>query len=882
MNSAILDNLQGKEGNYILPFFWQHGEDEKTLRTYMGAIYDCGIRSVCVESRPHPDFVGPKWWADMDVILDEARRRNMKVWILDDSHFPTGYANGALADAAPALCRQGVVCRTVPVTGGAAVELALEPYLHPKHEPAGMESYFMQGKTLRVFDDDRLLSASAHGADGAAIPLNAYVENGVLRWDAPAGDWTICLCALSRNLGPRHDYINMMSRESCRVLIDTVYEPHWAHYKDDFGKTIAGFFSDEPELGNGHMYMGDNRVGTSEDLPWSAELEAALEERLGADWTLKLPLLWDGACAGADKEETARVRYTYMDALTRLVEQNFSFQLGDWCRARGVEYIGHLIEDNNQHARTGPSLGHFFRGLAGQDMAGIDDIGGQVLPQGEALELTSGFGAGRDGEFFHYVLGALGASLGAVDPLKKGRTMCEIFGAYGWSEGVRLEKYLADHFMVRGVNRFVPHAFSGKAYPDPDCPPHFYAHGHNPQYRHFGALMRYMNRVCGLLDGGAHTAPAAILYHGEAEWTGECMLMQKPAHLLCDRQIAYDFIPQDVFVQPGRFKTELGNTLRVNTQTYRVLIVPYIQFVSAAFVRAAEKLHRSGFPVVFLEALPEGIYDGEADLTALRDCPVVPLEKLLDTLDALRVPEIQLAPANDRMRALHYQKTDDVYLFVNEAAAPYTGEITLPQRGPCYTYNAWENRLETVRARETENGTVLSVCLEPLKSLIVVFSETDGAAVFEPLTTLDCTSQPLETFKRATCRSIEYPSFGAAKTVSLPDDVTVENPEFSGFVRYETVFTGCAGQKTVLEIADAAEGVEVFVNGESLGLQIAPPFCYDLTAFVRTGENALCIETASTAARDAFALTGPTFLSSEAPADKAGITGAVTLWTREV
>ena len=40
----------------------------------------------------------------------------------------------------------------------------------------------------------------------------------------------------------------MMDSASCRVLIDAVYEPHYAHYGEEFGKTIAGFFSDEPEL----------------------------------------------------------------------------------------------------------------------------------------------------------------------------------------------------------------------------------------------------------------------------------------------------------------------------------------------------------------------------------------------------------------------------------------------------------------------------------------------------------------------------------------------------------------------------------------------------------------------------------------------------------
>ena len=53
-----------------------------------------------------------------------------------------------------------------------------------------------------------------------------------------------------------------------------------------------------------------------------------------------------------------------------------------------------------------------------------------------------------DGEFYHYALGKMGASCGHLDPKKKGRTMCELFGAYGWSFGVRDMKYLLDHLLT--------------------------------------------------------------------------------------------------------------------------------------------------------------------------------------------------------------------------------------------------------------------------------------------------------------------------------------------------------------------------------------------------------------------------------------------------
>ena len=70
------------------------GEDNETIGKELDKIEKCGIREVCLESRPHPDFCGPKWWENMDFICAEAEKRGLRLWILDDKKFPTGYANG--------------------------------------------------------------------------------------------------------------------------------------------------------------------------------------------------------------------------------------------------------------------------------------------------------------------------------------------------------------------------------------------------------------------------------------------------------------------------------------------------------------------------------------------------------------------------------------------------------------------------------------------------------------------------------------------------------------------------------------------------------------------------------------------------------------------
>ena len=342
------------------------------------------------------------------------------------------------------------------------------------------------------FDDDELIACFAEDQSGRKIDLLPCVVGRSLVWQAPEVAWKMRVVSLSRNAGFHRTYINMLDTESCRLQIEAVYEPHYQHFGDKFGTIIAGFFSDEPELGNGAYTDHHSVLGKEQTLPYSEELASMLTSTIGADWIRKIHLLWEN---DGDPQQTARIRFLYMDCVTKLVSETFSIQLGQWCTAHGVEYIGHVIEDENQHGRTGTSLGHYFRGLKWQTMAGIDDIGGQVQLGGEDFQKKSMMGFTLDGEFYHYALGKMGASLAALNPRMKNRAMCEIFGNYGWKSGVQEQKYLLDHFLVRGINYYVPHAFTCKDYPDRDCPPHFYAQGNNPLYRHFGKLMQYGERM---------------------------------------------------------------------------------------------------------------------------------------------------------------------------------------------------------------------------------------------------------------------------------------------------------------------------------------------------------------------------------------------------
>ena len=862
MGKTIRKLLDGQGDNYIFPFFWQHGEDEATLRTYMKVIDEAGCHAVCVESRPHPDFCGPRWWADMDVILDEARRRGMKVWILDDSHFPTGFCNGAVMNAPDKLRRQSIYTKILPVKSRKTFTFTLRSIVRSIPVTTLSRIFAATDKAARkVFSDDRLLSVCVKRKGQAVLQeIESSLNANRILVTVPDDAEKLYITILTRNAGYRKSYMNMLDRESCKLLLDAVYEPHWEHYRADFGKTIAGFFSDEPELGNGVYFNNDLRIGQDWDMPWSREMEQLIPQLMGDHWQTKLPLIWDQS--RELEAQAAEARCRFMDAVTRLAEECFSKQVGSWCEAHGVEYIGHVIEDGNAHAHTANSLGHYFRALSGQHMAGIDNIGGQVLPFREDAppEGFHKFLDGRDGEFYHFMLGKLGQSMAAIQPEKQGRCMCEIFGNYGWSEGPRMEKYLADHFMVQGINRFVPHAFSPKKYPDRDCPPHFYAGGHNPQYRAFSSLMSYMNRICALISGGKAYVDTAVLYHAEAEWAGEFMPDQKITRELMEHQVDCHVIPEDVFSEQERYRTELTDQgLIVNGNCYRTLLLPFAKYITPVLADALQKLVQTGCRVFFVQARPAGVQGMDEFPEHLRNIPVVSPDQIASVVNR----EVVLCPAQKRFRAYHYNNgEEEIYFFVNEDERPYEGRITIPKAGHCTAYNAWENRMEKQVYSSEQEHTILSVRLLPGESRIVlVGAEKTDEALPLPVTELaDGYRKKLTLntpWKRSTCKAVDFPAFKDETVIDDFSDYGKENRKFAGYIAYETVFNysknpSPSGRelRTVLEITDAGEDVELFVNGQSAGIRVLPPFRYDITALLSEGDNSIRIEVATTLERE--------------------------------
>ncbi len=865
MDKRLREMLEGREGIYVFPFLWLHEGGRDQLPGRIQTVFDSGCRELCVESRPHEQFCRQGWWEDMEVVLSEAEKLGMGVWILDDKHFPTGYANGILKEKYPGRRHWFLREHHVDVVGPMRGASVLVPFLNEE-------------------EDEQLLGAVAfrRGNSGELLAgegmLLEDMEQGFLYWDVPEGFYRIFFLIKTRQgyAWDHRDYISGIEADSVQALIEAVYEPHYAHFSRYFGNTLRGFFSDEPGFTAQHIGPWGQDAGMYQRtigqpgmaLPWSDEVigRMALESEgpAGAeDWgerddlavIRRLPGLWYPMEMG-----TPEIRLAYMNVITSLWEQNFSWQIGDWCRAHGVSYTGHVIEDMNADMRLGSSAGHYFRALGGQDMSGIDVVLHQVLPGFAEHDVAALTGNGRTGnEFFHYVLPKLGVSLARIRPKMQGRAMCEVFGAYGWAGSASCMKWLIDFLLVRGVTRFVPHGFTDH-FPDPDCPPHFYAQGNNPQFEGFSRLMGYANRMSHLLEGAELWADGAILYMAEAEWmsTPAYRTLDGVAKILYDAHIDFDILPLDGLEEA---KVQDGK-LMVNGHAHRFLVIPYAEHYPKRLHRLAEYFVQEGLPVFWLleEGTQEGRWPSEEGAWEGRRPSEGGTRPPEDGIRK-RIWQEELVPVI-RKRKLAYWYGDVAshlrigqfrrgtaawfLLFWEDVQRSLEETVTLPCQGEFLRLDLLNGRI----SRDfTEDGRV-TVRLTPYQSQLLLFDELPRELV-GALPKKERWEEPKEPqllWEIALLEQGKEEEFSKVREASELFSITGRDgwPRFSGRMRYRTTLFLETGEDVGIDLGAVGVTAKLTVNEQELGMRICPPYRWDISDAARQGSNLIEVEAANT------------------------------------
>ena len=811
MDIRIKECKDNNYGSYILPFLWLRGESHERIYEEILAIKNSGITEFCAESRPYENFCKEQWWEDFGFILKSAKDLGMKVWLLDDRLFPTGYANGYLESPEHEHLRK-VQIREIHAE-------VIGPKKFCKILIDGALNRERKEEVISVIAYKHTDSGEELIKD-SAIDLTKTYKDGTVYFSVPEGVWRVCTMiktdAYSES-GDRYSYyIDMLNPDSCKAMIEAVYKPHYEHFGEYFGSTFKGFFSDEPGFLN-VLGTYNNRLGIYDSVyPWRDDLPELIAESAGisvGEVQKLIPAMWEDL-----GEDNAIFRTHYMEVVTQLFRKNFSDMIGDWCREHGVMHIGHLIEDNNVNMRLGYGAGHYFRGLSGDDMGGMDIVLNQIIP-GICHNVHHGKIADQgymDPHFFHYALPKLCSSHAHLDPKKRGRAMCEIFGAFGWAEGLTFMKHLTDNMLVSGINHYVPHAFSCKE-DDPDCPPHFWNNGKNKQYPLFKNLMEYMGRCSHILNGGTHKASVAVLYNAEGYWSGKkAELYQEACVNLTKGLIDYDIVPFDI-LKGGEIKDQ---KLIINNEEFEALIVSESEVLPIKLVEFFGEISKKGLPVIFTNSLPKKSSEGLDISKYTEKFLVTETGKLSELLKNMEIYEI-LADTPSALRFYHIKRDGvDTFMFYNDdILKDIDTKITMPCDGEFVAYDPWGNKCYKGK---TEDGK-LRLFLEKGNSLFISF----GGEIPSDL-------PPFEYEKDRVLLPLKFDIFIKDEgdedfTLYKPNseliDITAPDnlSHFSGEILYKGRFANFAGYN-VIDLGEVGETAEVWVNGENSGVRINAPY----------------------------------------------------------
>ncbi len=409
--------MAGRDRPPLVPLVFVHGEDEVVTRRVIGEVAAAGNTGFVWESRPHPDYLGPKWWHDLGIAIDEAKKRNLEVWIFDEWMYPSGIAGGKVVAENPDFAVHVVEDRSVVVKG-----------------PAAGRAFAIPGAPGRVV----YVNAIRKGAD----PVDLSAKGERFNWDVPEGEWRV-VWAVERVLPVKPGWvmdnmIDVMNPRAVQTFIRLTHEATYAHFGAEFGKTIKGFFSDETGFRNITSY--DSLPGhPGMPMPWSPAYVDFFKRLKGYDPRSRLAALWYDIGPSGRK-----TRYDLMDAYSRAFAENFFKPQQEWCHAHGVRFIGHLVEDNHADHQLGYGPGHWFRAMHFFDMPGIDIVGYQVTPGLDAgrYPWLVGRGPEWDQEHFSFALPAM--ARGSAWMKHTTEIFSEYLGAYGWGEGLRMLKWIGD------------------------------------------------------------------------------------------------------------------------------------------------------------------------------------------------------------------------------------------------------------------------------------------------------------------------------------------------------------------------------------------------------------------------------------------------------
>ena len=627
----------------------------------------------------------------------------MRVWIVDDAGYPSGFAGGKFTTEKPKLRMQALeAVEKIPVAGGATLHRDLLP---------------------------DVVSAAAVDENGAAIPVPLHGQR--LDWTAPAGKWTVLLVDHEFRTSPTRSDTNpkrvkdteqsledYMDPAATRQYLEFTHEQYKKYVGAEFGRTIMGFRGDEPD----YSIAG---------LPWTPKFFERFREIKGYDVRpyaalfAQTPTRRDAGVTIHLTPEQLRIKGDYYDVFSQMFAAGFFKPQGDWCAANHLEYQVHLNHEEMEMELT-HSEGTFFRDMRAVEVPGIDAIWHQIWK-----DTISDYPR-------------LASSVAHVDG--KPRAFTESFAAYRPAPDVEMARYILNEQFVRGVNlvemMYFPATSAG-----PRPPPSYMGQPGFP------ALAKYVQRMSYLMAMGRPDAKVALYLPSFSMWMGSEVSDEQfvsTERLLSEHQIDFDIVDEDALASglkamPGVFESLSGNR-------YRTVILPAPMVISTAMLERLKTFAGGGGKVVFLGETPQWIsmrtfrkaraatprdfawaYTVNLKLpptpTPPAEAPasppsaeVVPAEVEAALRAAVTAPTVKMDKPDTALRVMKRRWADaDEYLFFNEGAQASEHAVTLPSHGrAAETWDAQTGAVTATKAKLVGGQLVVELDLKPYETIVLV------------------------------------------------------------------------------------------------------------------------------------------------------------------
>jgi hypothetical protein len=530
-------------------YVWNTKVSREMIETSMKDMKDKGFGGVFVHPRPGliTEYLSEEWYDLYKYAIETGKKLDMNVWIYDENSYPSGFAGGHVPEQMPESYNQG-------------------------------QSLILQ-KTATFPDTvpPLFICLKKDSASGIFADITGNMKDELGKQGEYYG-FTKGYYGKSPWYGG-YSYIDLLCPGVTEKFIEITMEGYRKHFGEEFGKTVPGWFTDEPNI---------NPPG---GVKWTPDLFDVFENQWGYDLKESLPSLFE------ETGDWKKVRHNYWQTLLQLFIDRWAKPCYAYCEENNLKFTGHYWEHGWPAMADGPDNMAMY---AWHQQPAIDMLFNQfdeVSPQAQ-------FGNVRAVKELRSVANQLGYN----------RTLSETYGGGGWDETFRDFKRLGDWEYVLGVNFMNQHiadlSIAGaRKY---DYPPVFSRH--SPWWEYYKTLNVYFARLSMALSSGEQINDILIVEPTTSIWMYYAYGKSHPQYMetgrkfqefvtsLEKKQIEYDLASENILKDRASVR---GKNLAVGNRAYSLVVIPPLTENLNAKTFALLKKYASGDGKIIAYSKPE-------------------------------------------------------------------------------------------------------------------------------------------------------------------------------------------------------------------------------------------------------------------------------------